>query len=60
MGTHCQQWMPFQPPFSTAGKKFVKNKSSIELNLLQAQFINLYKTPQQRPQPTPSEEVTCI
>jgi hypothetical protein len=33
MGTHRQQWMPFWPPLLMAGKGFIKNASSIELNL---------------------------
>jgi hypothetical protein len=52
--------MPFWSPFLMAGKQFVENTSSIELNQLHAQFIDLYKTPQQRPRPTSLEEVTCI
>ena len=34
MGTHCQQWMPFWPPFSPAGKRFVKNTSSRRIQLI--------------------------
>jgi hypothetical protein len=60
MGARRQQWMPFWPPFMTAGKRFVENTSSIELNKLHPQFIDSYKTLQQRPWPTPSEEVTCV
>ncbi len=60
MGTRRQKWMPFRPPFLTAGERFVKNTSNIELNLLHAWFIDLCKTPWQHPWPTPSEEVTSV
>ncbi len=60
MGARCQQWMPFRPPFLTAGEQFIKNTSSIELDQLHDKFTDLYKIPWQRSWPTLLEEVTCV
>jgi len=54
MGARRQRWMPFRQPFSTAGERFVENtRVVVELNQFLCYFIELYKTPPQRPRPAP-------
>ena len=59
LGVRPRQWMPFRPPFATAGKRLVNNKMSCRIKLIICYFINLYKTPPNRPRPTPSDGRSC-
>jgi len=43
LGARRQQWMPFRPPFATAGKQLVENKMSCRIQLISLLFIDLYK-----------------
>ncbi len=43
MGARRQQWMPFQPPFSTAGEQFVKNTISSKIKLTTPLFYCFLK-----------------
>ena len=38
LGTRRWQWMPYQPPFLTAGKGFIKNTSSHRIKLMKQLF----------------------
>ena len=53
MGARRRRWMPFRPPLSTAGGRFITNSSS-------SRFIISYYTKPQRPWSTLAEEIPCV
>jgi hypothetical protein len=59
-GTRRQQWMPFWPPFLTAGKQFVKNRISSKNKSTMLLFYCFKLNPAYAPWLTPLEEVACI
>jgi hypothetical protein len=45
--------MPFQPPFTTVGKRFVENTSSSRIKLIKRLFYRLILNPANAPSPNP-------
>ncbi len=50
-----QCWMPFQPPFSTAGKQFIKNTSSHRIYSIKQLFYWFIQNQAQALLPSPSQ-----
>jgi len=53
MGTHSWWWMPFWPPFLTAGEQFVKNTSSCRNKLITVVFYQIKQNPARVPSANP-------
>ncbi len=53
MGACRQQWMPFRPPFLTAGEQFVKNTSSHRIKWITQLFYQIMLKPVTAPSTNP-------
>ncbi len=38
LGARRRQWIPFRPPFATAGERFIENTSSSRIKLISLSF----------------------
>ncbi len=55
LGACCWWWMLFWPPFSTAGKRFIKNTSSHRIELIKQLFYLFIQNQAQALLPSPSQ-----
>ncbi len=53
LGTRCWQWMPFWPPFLTAGEQFIKNTSSHRIKLIKQVIYRFIQNQAQALLPSP-------
>ena len=53
MGASRRRWMPYQQPFSTAGKQFAKNMSSCRIKLFTLLFYQIKQNPAHPPSANP-------
>ncbi len=53
LGARRKQWMPFQPPFLTAGEQFIKNTSSHRIKLIKQLFYRFIQNQAQALLPSP-------
>jgi hypothetical protein len=54
LGARRQQWMPFRPPFLSAGERFVKSKMSFRIFFFSV-ILSIYKTPPKSLWPNPAD-----